>query len=122
MFNNNFGSNNWKLPTREFIALSSYVNNNTGSDDFFNDPAYRIARTTFAGHYHRLKPHGQTYYRPVVKYIPQGLPEWTSSAHWNYLPILNNQKIYRSIHNLTSYNDDKQISQDPFARTYYFNG
>lgn len=80
----------WELTARDLAVLASYVNRGgaeeTSFDDLFDDPAYRAAQTSFAGHAHHLKPHGQTHYRPVVEYATQGLPGRASSAHWDYLP------------------------------------
>ena len=98
-YDNNFGSNaadGWELSAQDLAVLASYVNRGgaeeTSFDDIFDEPTYRAAQTTFAGQGHRMMPHGQTHYRPVVQHVEQGMPHHLSSAHWEHLPDSGTQK------------------------------
>lgn len=92
-YDNNFGSNvapGWELSARGLAALAAYVDRADGEetsfDDLFDGPTYQAAQTIFAAQSHPMMPHGQTHYRPAVRYVTQGLPGHTSSAHWDHLP------------------------------------
>ena len=90
--NNNFGSNSRtpNLTLRQLKLLAGDVHSRedtepkTSFDDMFDEPMYRVSRTSFNRQTHALGPRTQTHYRKATRHELQGLPEKAESAHWDY--------------------------------------